>query len=219
MLNQISKLFATGITIMIMQLKNVALRAIRLVTQDDPDIDAVVTHHSAHIATLIRLLNAALANELVGVLRYRYHHFLARSIHLPDAARQFITHANDGLHHTDLLAEHIVRLGGTPNFSPAELKQFSRAEDFSADSLTGMVREDMLAVGRLIDGYRSMLVYLAAQDPVTSRTLEDILITEEAHADALSALLMTHSCALADARNAVTGITRQRDHSELSSHA
>jgi len=150
---------------------------------------AVTPGYRADRATVVRVLNEALATEIVCVLRYRRHHFMATGINAEPAAAEFLVHANEEQAHADLIAQRIVQLGGEPNFSPDGLLTRSHAEYVEGDSLTEMIREDLVAERVAIDSYREMIDYLANDDSTTRRMLETILAMEEEHADDLVSLL------------------------------
>lgn len=150
---------------------------------------AVTAGYDADRATVIKLLNEALATELVCVLRYRRHHFMARGIHSQSIAAEFLTHSNEEQGHADELAERIVQLGGSPDFSPDTLTARSHAEYVEAATLGDMIRENLIAERVAIDSYREFILYLGEQDPTTRRMLESILAVEEEHADELADLL------------------------------
>ena len=153
------------------------------------DQGAVTAGYTADLAAILKLLDAALATEIVCVLRYRRHHFLARGIHAKTVADEFLMHANEELSHADLLAERIVQLGGEPDFSPDSLTRRSHAEYVAGSSLVEMIKENLVAERIAIDSYRDMVLYIGEQDPTTRRLLEAILAVEEEHADDLSDLL------------------------------
>ncbi len=150
---------------------------------------AVTPGYLADRQTVIEKLNAALATELVCVLRYRRHYFMARGIHSQAVASEFWTHSNEELGHADLLAERIVQLGGAPDFSPATLLSRSHAEYVEGVTLADMITENLVAERIAIDSYREFVAYLRDQDPTTRRMLETILAVEEEHADDLADLL------------------------------
>jgi bacterioferritin len=150
---------------------------------------AVTAGYSADRATVLKLLNEALATEIVCVLRYRRHHFMARGIHSRSIADEFLVHSNDEQGHADLLAERIVQLGGEPDFAPDGLTGRSHAEYVEGKSLDGMIKEDLVAERIAIDSYREMIQYLGDHDPTTSQLLKGILAVEEEHADELADLL------------------------------
>jgi bacterioferritin len=150
---------------------------------------AVTAGYAADRKTVLKLLNEALATELVCVLRYRRHFFMAKGIDSKSVATEFLEHANEELAHADLIAARIVQLGGEPDFSPDSLTGRSHAEYVAADTLVNMIKEDLIAERIAIDSYREMIQYLGDQDPTTKRMLESILAVEEQHAEEMSDLL------------------------------
>lgn len=153
------------------------------------DEGAVTPSSSPWREQIIKLLNDALATELVCVLRYKRHHFTAEGVASPAIADEFMVHANEEAGHADRLAERIVQLGGEPDFSPESLTARSHAEyDDSAD-LDSMIRTNLVAERVAVESYRQMIHLIGDKDPTTRRLLEDILRDEEEHADELSDLL------------------------------
>ncbi|CAA9891042.1 Bacterioferritin [Candidatus Methylobacter favarea] len=149
------------------------------------DEGAVTAGYSADRKTVLKLLNEALATEIVCVLRYRRHYFMARGINSKSIAAEFLAHANEEQAHADLIAERIVQLSGEPDFSPDTLTSRSHAEYVEGNTLMDMIKENLVAERVAIDSYREMIQYLGDQDPTTSRMLEGILAVEEEHADDL----------------------------------
>ncbi len=153
------------------------------------ELGAVTADYSADRGAVIEQLNQALATELVCVLRYRRHHFMARGIHARAVAAEFLAHSNEELGHADLLAARIVQLGGEPDFAPADLAGRSHAEYVAGTSLRDMIREDLVAERIAINSYGDIVRQLGADDPTTSDLLKGILAVEEEHADELADLL------------------------------
>jgi bacterioferritin len=153
------------------------------------DDGAVTKGYGADRGTVITLLNGALATELVCVLRYKRHYFMAKGIHSDPVKAEFLEHANEEMGHADLLAKRIIELGGEPNFSPHGLAERSHAEYVEGDSLGAMIKEDLIAERIAIESYREMIAYLAGNDPTTQQMLKQILASEEEHADDLASLL------------------------------
>lgn len=153
------------------------------------DQGAVTVDYSADRTEVIKQLNEALATELVCVLRYRRHYFMARGIHARGIASEFLAHSNEEQGHADLLAARIVQLGGEPDFSPDSLSGRSHAQYVAGTTLVDMIREDLVAERIAINSYRDMIRYIGADDPTTSNMLKGILAVEEEHADELSDLL------------------------------
>lgn len=150
---------------------------------------AVTDGYRANRDTVIKLLNEALATEIVCVLRYKRHYFMAQGIHADPIAAEFLQHANEEQGHADQLAGRIVQLGGAPNFSPDGLLSRSHSEYVEGQTLVDMIKEDLIAERIAIDSYTEMIRYIGDDDITTRRILEGILAVEEEHADDLSSFL------------------------------
>jgi bacterioferritin len=150
---------------------------------------AVTEGYSADRETAVKILNEALATELVCVLRYKRHYFMASGINAESVAAEFLQHANEEQGHADLIAQRIVQLKGEPNFNPDGLSMRSHAEYVEGSSLIDMIKEDLVAERIAIDSYRDMITYFGNDDPTSRRMLEGILAMEEEHADDLVNLL------------------------------
>jgi len=150
---------------------------------------AVTEGYKADRETVNKVLNEALATEIVCVLRYKRHYFMASGIHAESVAAEFLQHANEEQGHADLIAQRIVQLGGEPNFNPEGLLSRSHAEYVEGDTLLDMIKEDLVAERIAIDSYREIIQYLGNDDPTTRRMMEGILAMEEEHADDLVNLL------------------------------
>ena len=150
---------------------------------------AVTPGYAANRENVIKALNEALATELVCVLRYRRHYFMASGIHAGSVAAEFLEHAVAEMGHADRLAARIVQLRGAPNFSPEGLAARSHAEYVEGDTLKSMIRENLVAERIAVESYREMIAHFGDEDPTTCRMLEEILASEEEHADDLASLL------------------------------
>jgi len=150
---------------------------------------AVTSGYSADRETVIKLLNEALATEIVCVLRYRRHYFMASGINAESVASEFLQHANEEQGHADQIAHRIVQLQGEPDFNPEGLLTRSHAEYVEGTTLTDMIKEDLVAERIAIDSYREMITYFGNQDVTTRRLMEEILAVEEEHADDLVNML------------------------------
>ncbi len=150
---------------------------------------AVTQGYTADRETVVKILNEALATEIVCVLRYKRHYFMASGIHAEGVAAEFLEHANDEQGHADQIAQRIVQLQGEPNFNPEGLLMRSHAEYVEGTTLTEMIKEDLVAERIAIDSYREMITYFGTDDPTSRRMLEGILAVEEEHADDLVSLL------------------------------
>jgi len=150
---------------------------------------AVTQGYTADRETVLKLLNEALATELICVLRYRRHYFMASGLEAQSVAAEFLQHANEEQGHADQIAARIVQLGGEPNFSPDGLSTRSHAEYVEGTDLTDMIKEDLVAERIAIDSYKEMVTYCGNDDPTTRRMLEEILAVEEEHAEDLVSML------------------------------
>ncbi|HKG62083.1 MAG TPA: ferritin-like domain-containing protein [Pyrinomonadaceae bacterium] len=150
---------------------------------------AVTQGYSADRETVIKLLNEALATEIVCVLRYRRHYFMASGINAESVAAEFLQHANEEQGHADQIAQRIVQLQGEPDFNPEGLLTRSHAEYVEGNTLIDMIKEDLVAERIAIDSYREMITYFGNQDPTSRRLMEEILAVEEEHADDLVSML------------------------------
>ena len=150
---------------------------------------AVTPAYRGDVETAIKLLNEALATEIVCTLRYKRHYFMAKGIHAEGVAAEFLEHAGEEQQHADQIAARIVQLGGEPDFSPDGLMSRSHAEYVEGEDLESMIREDLVAERIAIDSYREMITYLGEKDSTTRRMMEEILAKEEEHADDLANLL------------------------------
>ena len=150
---------------------------------------AVTGQYRGDRDTVVKLLNEALATELVCVLRYKRPYFMAQGIHADPIAQEFLQHANEEQGHADELASRIVQLGGSPDFSPQGLLSRSHSEYVEGVTLLDMIKEDLIAERVAIDSYTEMIRYIGDDDITTRRMLEGILAVEEEHADDLSSFL------------------------------
>jgi bacterioferritin len=150
---------------------------------------AITPGYTAHRETVVKLLNEALATEIVCVLRYKRHFFMASGINADSVAAEFQQHAAEEQQHADQIAARIVQLNGEPNLNPEGLTSRSHAEYVEGENLVDMIKEDLVAERIAIDSYREMINYVGDQDTTTKRMLEGILAMEEEHADDLVGLL------------------------------
>ena len=150
---------------------------------------AVTDSYKADRKTVLKLLNEALATEIVCVLRYKAHHYLASGINAKSVAAEFLEHANEEQEHADRIAERITQLDGTPNFSPDGLTSRSHAEFVVPEELSAMIEENLVAERIAIDSYREIINYVGDADTTTKRMLEEILAMEEEHAEDMKTLM------------------------------
>ncbi len=137
----------------------------------------------------IRILNEALATELVCTLRYQFHYFMATGIHSQAVKEEFKEHAREEQEHAERIAERIKQLGGKPEMNPAMLTDLSHSEYREGNSLADMIREDLIAERIAVESYREMIRYFGERDPTSRVMMEEILAKEEEHADELTDLL------------------------------
>ena len=150
------------------------------------DDGAVTPSNSPWAPQIVKLLNAALATELVCVLRYKRHYFTATGVSSPAIADEFLVHANEESAHADLIAERIVQLGGEPDFNPTSLAGRSHADYDDSKDLQSMIRANLVAERIAVEAYRQMIQIIGDKDPTTRRMLEGVLADEEEHADELT---------------------------------
>ena len=150
---------------------------------------AVTEGYQADRETVIKICNEAMATEIVCVLRYKRHYFMAKGINADSVAAEFAEHAAEEQAHADRIAERIVQLGGAPNLSPDGLSSRSHSEYIEGDTLIDMIKEDLIAERIAIDSYKEIIEYLGDKDSTTRRMFEEILAVEEEHADDLVSLL------------------------------
>jgi bacterioferritin len=153
------------------------------------DKGAVTDGYKADRKRVIDVLNEVLATEIVCVLRYKRHYFMARGVHAESVKQEFSQHAAEEQQHADWVAERIIQLGGEPDFNPEGLVQRSHSEYAEGEDLQSMIREDLVAERIAIESYSEIVRWLANDDPTTRRIVEDILKMEEEHADDMANLL------------------------------
>jgi len=152
---------------------------------------AVTSSYAADRDIVIHVLNEVLATEIVCVLRYKRHYYMATGIHAQAVAEEFLEHAREEQGHADLAAERITQLGGEPNFNPEGLAARSHSEYVEGKTLLDMVREDLVAERIAVESYNDIIRYLGNDDPTTRRMLETIMAKEEEHADDMKKILET----------------------------
>src|SRR6266568_2836178 len=165
------------------------LEEIRRRARSQIEKGAVTGGYKADRETVVRILNEALATELVCVLRYKRHHYMASGIHSQAVAQEFLEHANEEQGHADQIAARIVQLDGAPNFSPEGLLTRSHSEYVEGETLVDMIREDLVAERVAIESYSEIIRYLGDNDPTSRRVMEEILAKEEQHAEELKSLM------------------------------
>ncbi len=152
---------------------------------------AVTDGYKGDRKVVLRVLNEALATEIVCVLRYKRHHYMAKGIHSQAVAEEFLEHAGEEQEHADLIAERITQLDGEPNFNPEGLLTRSHSEYVEGESLIDMIKEDLVAERIAVESYSEIIRYLSDNDPTSRRLMESILAKEEEHAEEMKTLLET----------------------------
>ncbi|HEU4670990.1 MAG TPA: DUF892 family protein [Dyella sp.] len=165
------------------------IETIRQRAREHIERGAVTAGYGADRDAVINLLNEALATEIVCVLRYKRHYFMASGIHAKSVAAEFLEHANEEQGHADRIAERITQLDGAPNFNPEGLQTRAHADYVEGEDLVDMIKEDLVAERIAIDSYRSIIGFLGNDDPTTRRMMEEILAQEEEHAEDMATLL------------------------------
>ena len=150
---------------------------------------AVTASYGADRDTVVKVLNEALATEIVCTLRYRRHYYMAQGIASESVKSEFLAHANEEQAHADQIAERIVQLGGEPDLNPENLAMRSHAQYVEGKDLVDMIKEDLIAERIAIDSYREIAQWLTGKDSTTRRIMEEILAKEEEHAEDLSSML------------------------------
>jgi bacterioferritin len=167
------------------------IQEIRRRAREHVEKGAVTPAYKGDVETTIKLLNEALATEIVCTLRYRRHHYMAVGIHYQAIADEFMQHANEEQQHADQIAERIRQLGGAPDFNPASLLTRSHAQYAEGTSLVDMIKEDLVAERIAIESYLEMIRFFGDKDPTSRRLMEKVLEQEEEHADDMATLLET----------------------------
>jgi bacterioferritin len=165
------------------------IEAIRRRAREHIRDGAVTGSYSADRETVIKLLNEALATEIVCTLRYKYHYYMASGIHSKTVAAEFLEHAREEEDHAHRIAERITQLGGAPNFSPEGILTRSHSQYAEGHNLVEMIEEDLIAERIAIDSYREIVQYLGDDDPTSRRLMEQVLAVEEEHAEDMSTFL------------------------------
>jgi bacterioferritin len=153
------------------------------------DDGPITEAYGADRARVIAVLNEVLATELVCVLRYKRHYYMAQGLNSGPVAAEFLEHAGEEQGHADTVAARIVQLQGEPDFNPATLVARSHAEYVPGTDLVDMIKEDLVAERIAIASYQEIVRWLGDGDVTTRRVIEDLLAVEEEHADDLLTLL------------------------------
>jgi len=154
--------------------------------------DAIAEEYKADVGQVIQRLNTLRSTELCSYLQYKQHAYMAVSLVGPAVRGEFIEHANEELHHADMLAERIQQLGGVPIFDPKEIADTAAKAHVNVTqgaTVEAMVREDLDVEIRQVNAYIALIREIGFDDPTTRRMLEDILKDTEHHAAELRDML------------------------------
>jgi bacterioferritin len=165
------------------------VQTLREQAREQMDKGPVTAAYGADLDRVLDVLNQSLATELVCVLRYRQHHFAATGLNATPVADEFLAHANEEQQHADLLAARIVQLGGVPDLNPQTLTGRAHSQYVTARELRAMIEENLVAERIAIAAYTEIIGWLGDGDPTTRRVYEEILATEEEHAEDMLSLL------------------------------
>lgn len=150
---------------------------------------AITGAYKADSQQVVKVLNEALATELVCVLRYKRHYFMASGLNSDAVKEEFLAHAGEEQEHADSICTRIVQLNGAPNLNPEGLASRSHAEYAEGSDLVSMLKEDLIAERIAIETYGEIIRWLGDADVTTRRLMESILEKEEEHAEDLASLL------------------------------
>jgi bacterioferritin len=165
------------------------IERIREQARNEIEKGPITDAYGADVHRVIQVLNDVLATELVCVLRYKRHYFTASGINSTAVAAEFLEHAAEEQVHADMVAQRIVQLRGEPDFDPATLAQRSHSDYTEGETLVEMLRDDLIAERIAIASYQEIVRWLGNDDPTSRRMMEELLATEEEHADDLLNLL------------------------------
>ena len=156
----------------------------------------ITSDYRGDVKQAVDVLNQALATEIVCVLRYKRHYYMSRGLNKDAVANEFLEHAAQEQEHADMIAERITQLGGSPDLNPDGMTSRSHSEYREGESMTDMIKENLVAERIAIESYREMIRFFGDNDPTTRRMLEQILAVEEEHANDMVDLLEQHDGAV-----------------------
>lgn len=165
------------------------VKELRRRAREHMDKGSVTESYKGDVKRTVEILNQALATELVCVLRYKRHYYMARGINKDSVANEFLTHANEEQGHADSIANRITQLGGAPDFNPQGLATRSHSEYVEGKNLKDMIKENLVAERIAIESYTEIIRYFGTNDPTSRRLMEEILAVEEEHANDMVDLL------------------------------
>ncbi len=169
------------------------LKEIKARARKEMEKGAVTDNYKADLKAVVKVLNQVLATEMVCVLRYRRHYYMASGINSEAIKAEFLQHANEEQQHADWVATRITQLNGEPDFNPEGLASRSHSEYAEGHNLVEMIKEDLFAERIAIESYSEIVRWLGDKDPTTRRLIEEILKVEEEHAEDMKTLLQKAS--------------------------
>ncbi len=169
------------------------LKEIKARARTEMEKGAVTDNYKADLKAVVKVLNQVLATEMVCVLRYRRHYYMASGINSEAVKAEFLQHANEEQQHADWVATRITQLNGEPDFNPEGLASRSHSEYAEGHNLVEMIKEDLFAERIAIESYSEIVRWLGDKDPTTRRLIEEILKVEEEHAEDMKTLLQKAS--------------------------
>ena len=165
------------------------VKELRRRARENIDRGAVTEGYQLDTRVVCDVLNQALATEIVCVLRYKRHYYMASGLNKDAVAAEFLQHAADEQDHADRIAERITQLGGAPDFDPEGLASRSHSEYKPGTTMVDMIKEDLIAERVAIESYSEIVRFLGEKDPTSRRLMEDLLAKEEEHANDMLDLL------------------------------
>jgi bacterioferritin len=138
-----------------------------------------------------RILNDALATEIVCVMRYRDHQMIARKLNSPEVSMEFSSLARNKEQHLRKIAERISQLGGSPDFDPESVlaRTIYPYESLMGNELIDLIQDDLVAERVVIDIYQKLIHWFKDEDFVTHRMLEEFIKDDENNSRDLLALV------------------------------
>jgi bacterioferritin len=165
------------------------MKEIRARARRNMEKGAVTAGNTSDRGQVLKILNQALATEIVCVLRYKRHQYMASGLSSEAIAQEFAKHASEEQGHADMIAERITQLDGEPDFNPAGLATRAHSEYVEGKTLVEMIQEDLVAERIAIETYTEIVRYLGDDDPTSRIMMEKILAMEEEHAEDMKNLL------------------------------
>jgi len=131
---------------------------------------------------IIEALNKVLELEIGAILQYLHHHWTGDGIESASILPLFEKTSMDEMKHAERVAERINFLEGNPSTKPAPVK--------TGGDLRKMMQDDLEGEYGAIEYYKTV-IKLADElgDSTTRLMMEEIVATEEQHADMWETIL------------------------------